>query len=157
MLLIQVMRRVIRLGTVALIGQSGKHKQISRFGKPEVVLRLTDDSIAKRLMFATSTGWGEAYMDGKLLIEEGTLNGFLEASGNLKRSFQKVGLGKFFVSFTVLRLPWNITTRCGCHVEMSHITTIYPPNCTICFSIRIDSTPVPIIRRAMRISKPRNF
>ena len=79
MLLIQIMRRVIRYGTVSLIDQSGKRHQISRFGKPEVVLRLTDDSIAKRLVFATSMGWCEAYMDGKLLIEEGTLIGFLEA------------------------------------------------------------------------------
>ncbi|MFV2032559.1 MAG: class I SAM-dependent methyltransferase [Gammaproteobacteria bacterium] len=81
MLLIPVMRRVIRYGTVSLIDASGNRHQISEFGKPEVVLRLTDNSIAKRLMFATSMGWCEAYMDGKLLVEEGTLGGFLEVWG----------------------------------------------------------------------------
>ena len=99
MLLIHVMRRVIRHGTVALIDESGKRHQISKFGKPEVVLRLTDDSIAKRLVFATSMGWCEAYMDGKLLIEEGTLNGFLETWGRSEKILSKTWFGKFFRLF----------------------------------------------------------
>ena len=95
MLLIHVMRRVIRYGTVSLIDESGTRYEITKLGKPEVVLRLTDDSIAKRLVFATSMGWCEAYMDGKLLIEEGTLNGFLEAWGRSENVLAKSWFGKF--------------------------------------------------------------
>jgi cyclopropane-fatty-acyl-phospholipid synthase len=98
-LLIHVMRRVIRYGTVSLIDESGRRHQISSFGKPEVVLRLTDDSIAKRLVFATSMGWCEAYMDGKLLVEEGTLNGFLEAWGRSKNLHAKSWIGELFRIF----------------------------------------------------------
>lgn len=99
MLLIHVMRRVIRYGTVSLIDESGTRHQITNLGKPEVVLRLTDDSIAKRLVFATSMGWCEAYMDGKLLIEEGTLNNFLEAWGRSEKILAKTWFGEFLRIF----------------------------------------------------------
>jgi len=109
-LLIHVMRRVIRHGTVVLIDESGNRHQISRFGKPEVILRLTDDSIAKRLVFGTSMGWCEAYMDGKLLIEKGTLNGFLEAWGRSEKILSKSWFGeifRLFYSFTAAVEHYN--------------------------------------------------
>lgn len=99
MLLIAVMRRVIKYGTISLIDASGKRHQISEFGKPKVVLRLTDDAIAKRLMFATSMGWCEAYMDGKLLVEEGTLGEFLEAWGRSENILSRGWPGEIFRIF----------------------------------------------------------
>jgi cyclopropane-fatty-acyl-phospholipid synthase len=75
------MRRIIRFGSVSLIDANGFRHQISSFGSPVVVLRLTSHAIARRLVFATSMGWCEAYMDGDLVIETGTLGGFLEAWG----------------------------------------------------------------------------
>jgi cyclopropane-fatty-acyl-phospholipid synthase len=109
-LLIHAMRRVIRYGTVSLIDESGIHHEITRLGKPEVVLRLTDDSIAKRLVFATSMGWCEAYMDGKLLIEEGTLSGFLEAWGRSENLLAKSWIGeiiRIFYSTTAAMEHYN--------------------------------------------------
>ena len=101
MLLIPVMRRVIKYGTVSLVDASGNRHQICEYGSPKVVLRLTDDSIARRLVFATSMGWCEAYMDGKLLIEEGSLSGFLEAWGRSENLIGQGWLGeviRFFYS-----------------------------------------------------------
>lgn len=101
MLLIPVMRRVIKYGTVSLVDSSGNRHQICEYGSPKVVLRLTDDSIARRLVFATSMGWCEAYMDGKLLIEEGSLSGFLEAWGRSENLIGQGWLGeviRFFYS-----------------------------------------------------------
>jgi len=103
MLLIPIMRRVIRYGTVSLIDASGRHHLISECGSPEVVLRLTDDSIAKRLVFATSMGWCEAYMDGKLVVEEGTLGGFLEAWGRSENLLAQTWAGEIF------RLVYSLT------------------------------------------------
>ncbi len=99
MLLIPVMRRVIKYGTVSLIDASGKRHQVSEYGKPEVVLRLTDNSIAKRLMFATSMGWCEAYTDGKLLFEEGTLRDFLEIWGRSEIILSRGWPGEIFRIF----------------------------------------------------------
>jgi cyclopropane-fatty-acyl-phospholipid synthase len=99
MLLIPIMRRVIKYGTVSLIDAAGKRHLISEFGSPEVVLRLTDNSIAKRLIFATSMGWCEAYMDGKLLIEKGTLSGFLEAWGRSENILSQTWAGEILRIF----------------------------------------------------------
>ena len=114
MLLIPTMRRVIKYGTVALIDASGKRHQISEFGKPEVVLRLTDDAVAKRLVFATSMGWCEAYMDGRLVIEEGTLGGFLEAWDLSENLLSQSWLGeifRIFYSFTAAIEHYNPIAR----------------------------------------------
>jgi cyclopropane-fatty-acyl-phospholipid synthase len=81
MLLVTAMRKIIRFGTVSLVDADGNRYQISNFGSPVVTLRLTNNAVARRLIFATSMGWCEAYMDGDLLVEEGTLDGFLEAWG----------------------------------------------------------------------------
>jgi cyclopropane-fatty-acyl-phospholipid synthase len=81
MLLVTAMRKIIRFGTVSLVDADGNRYQISNFGSPAVTLRLTNNAVARRLIFATSMGWCEAYMDGDLLVEEGTLDGFLEAWG----------------------------------------------------------------------------
>jgi cyclopropane-fatty-acyl-phospholipid synthase len=75
------MQKIIRFGTVSLVDADGNRYQISNFGSPAVTLRLTNNAIARRLIFATSMGWCEAYMDGDLVVEEGTLDGFLEAWG----------------------------------------------------------------------------
>jgi len=94
MLLVAVMRRVIRFGTVSLIDASGKRYPISENGNPIVTLRLTDDRVARRLVLATSMGWCEAYMEGKWVIEEGTLRDFLEAWGRSEYTIVKSWLGE---------------------------------------------------------------
>lgn len=81
MLLVKAMRRYLRFGTITLVDASGNRHHICDFGRPTVVLRLTDDSVARRMVFASSMGWCEAYMDGKLVVDEGTMSDFLEAWG----------------------------------------------------------------------------
>lgn len=99
MLLISNMRRVFRFGTVVLIDADGNRHQICSFGKPKVVLRLTDNNIARRLMFASSMGWCEAYMDGRLVFEEGGLSGFLQAYGRSENILEQTWLGELFRIF----------------------------------------------------------
>jgi cyclopropane-fatty-acyl-phospholipid synthase len=81
MLLVTAMQKIIRFGTVSIVDADGNRYQISNFGSPVVTLRLANNAVARRLIFATSMGWCEAYMDGDLLVEEGTLDGFLEVWG----------------------------------------------------------------------------
>ena len=81
MLLVKAMRRYLRFGTITLVDASGNRHHICDFGRPTVVLRLTDDSVARRMVFASSMGWCEAYVDGKLVVDEGTMSDFLEAWG----------------------------------------------------------------------------
>ncbi|MDH5353454.1 MAG: cyclopropane-fatty-acyl-phospholipid synthase family protein [Gammaproteobacteria bacterium] len=96
MLLIFNMRRVFRFGTVALIDAAGTRHQICSFGKPTVVLRLTDKKVARRLVLASSIGWCEAYMDGRLKFEEGGLSDFLQAYGLSQNILEQTWLGELF-------------------------------------------------------------
>lgn len=99
MLLISNMRRVIRVGTIALIDADGDRHQICSFGKPQVVLRLTDSKIVRRLMFASSMGWCEAYMDGRLVFEEGSLADFLHVWGLSENILEQTWFGELFRIF----------------------------------------------------------
>ena len=73
-----VMRRYIRYGKLSLIDASGKRHQICDLEGPTVVLRIADASIMRRLVTSSSVSWGEAYMDGQLVFEEGSLADLLE-------------------------------------------------------------------------------
>lgn len=77
-LLETVMRRFFRYGDITLIDARGNRHPICKFDGPCVVLRVSDAVTATRLALATSLQWGEAYMDGRLLIEQGSLADFLE-------------------------------------------------------------------------------
>ena len=85
----QLLDRLIVAGSLTYIDPKGR---THRFGgepiagvKP-VTLRLTDASIDLRLGLQPLLAVGEAYMDGKLIIESGTLYDFLALAGaNLQR------------------------------------------------------------------------
>jgi cyclopropane-fatty-acyl-phospholipid synthase len=82
--------RLIVAGSLTYIDPKGR---VHRFGgepidqlKP-VTIRLTDPALDLRLCLQPLLAVGEAYMDGKLIIEAGTLYDFLAlASVNLQRS-----------------------------------------------------------------------
>lgn len=96
MLLAASMRRFFHFGTISLIDATGTRHQICNFGKPVVAIRLTDNSIARRMVFASSMAWCEAYMDGKLLIEEGSLSEFLELYGRSGKLIEQSWLGEIY-------------------------------------------------------------
>ena len=77
-LLSGVMRRFMRHGKVALVDAEGNRHYICDREGPTIVLRVTDKSTERKLATGSSVWWGEAYMDGRLLIEEGSLRDFIE-------------------------------------------------------------------------------
>lgn len=103
MLLVASMRRFFQFGTITLIDAAGVHHQICKYGKPVVKLRLADNSVAKRMVSASSMAWCEAYMDGKLLLEEGSLSDFLELYGRSEILIEQSWLGELYrVCYSVL-------------------------------------------------------
>ena len=99
MLLVSNMRHVFRFGIVSLIDASGTGHEICDFGGIKVVIRLTDKKIARRLMFASSMGWCEAYMDGRLVFDEGSLSDFLQVWGLSENILEQTWLGETFRIF----------------------------------------------------------
>ena len=103
MLLVASMRRFFRFGTITLVDAVGNRHQICDYGKPVVELRLTDNSVAKRMVFASSMAWCEAYMDGKLLLDEGSLSDFLELYGRSEKLIAQSWLGELYrIAYSVL-------------------------------------------------------
>jgi cyclopropane-fatty-acyl-phospholipid synthase len=99
LLLATAMRGFLRFGTITLIDASGNRHHICNYGKPTVVLRLTDNSVANRMALASSMGWCEAYMDGKLVVEEGTMSDFLEVYGRSDNLISEGWLGAILLFF----------------------------------------------------------
>ena len=78
MLLSQLLRPVVRYGTVQIIEADGR---IHRFGGgpgPTVTARLHDKRLGRDLFFNPRLRLGEAFMDGTFTVEDGTIYDFLD-------------------------------------------------------------------------------
>ena len=74
-LLEKALRRLITRGELVVIDEKGEHY---RFGRPDpefnsVRVRFTDAKVPSEIVRDSSLGTAEAYMDGRLIIEEGEL------------------------------------------------------------------------------------
>ncbi len=88
------LRRFFRHGKLILVDASGNRYQICGEEGPTVVFRLVDGATQRRLLRTDSITWGEAYMDGKLIIEQGSLRDFLEIFERSDEYFQSTWFGR---------------------------------------------------------------
>ncbi|HEY0523123.1 MAG TPA: cyclopropane-fatty-acyl-phospholipid synthase family protein [Stellaceae bacterium] len=73
------LRRVIRQGDLTIVDAAGTAHQFGRPGDtPRAAIRLHDRALSWTLLADTDLRFGEAYMDGRITIEEGSLRDFLE-------------------------------------------------------------------------------
>ncbi len=73
------LRRVIKRGSLGIIDASGIIREFGRQGTgPQSTIRLHKRSLAWTLLRNTELRFGEAYMDGAITIEKGTLRDLLE-------------------------------------------------------------------------------
>ena len=78
-----LLKRLIRKGTLIVLDADG---QCHRYGDgsdivPPVAIRFTDRASPRRAALNPALELGAAYMDGRLLIEEGDIAGFLDLVG----------------------------------------------------------------------------
>jgi len=78
MLLSRLLERTVRVGTLKVIDANGKRHVFTGAPGPEATVRLHDPSLHYKLLVNPYLYLGEAYMDGTLTIEKGTLHNFLE-------------------------------------------------------------------------------
>lgn len=76
-LLLNLLRQVIRKGSLTIIGPGGEIYRIGN-GLPSVTIRITNRAAVWRLFLNPDLAIGEAYMDGSLLVENGHIYDFLE-------------------------------------------------------------------------------
>ncbi|MGB8314830.1 MAG: cyclopropane-fatty-acyl-phospholipid synthase family protein [Aestuariivirga sp.] len=88
-LLASLMKRFVKVGTLTILDVEGKPHVFKGAQGPEVTIRLKDRKLYRSLFLNPELHAGEAYMDGMLTIEKGTIRDFLflaELNGkNLRR------------------------------------------------------------------------
>ncbi|MEX0815019.1 MAG: class I SAM-dependent methyltransferase, partial [Dongiaceae bacterium] len=88
MLFATALRRFIRTGSLRLIDADGRGHVFGDGGTPRSAIRLHDRRLHTRLALDPGLSVGEAYMDGTLTVEEGTLYDFLDLAA---RNFDNLG------------------------------------------------------------------
>ena len=78
MLLSSFLEHMIRIGKLEVIDADGRLHVFSGGPGPEATIRLHDRSLHHKLFFNPELYLGEAYMDGTLTIDKGTLSDFLQ-------------------------------------------------------------------------------
>lgn len=74
-LLDRVMERIISMGVLTIMHADGREHRIGTAapGFPDVRVRFADDKVARQLVLDPRLGAGEAFMDGRLIIEQGDI------------------------------------------------------------------------------------
>ncbi len=70
-LLSAVLRKLVRHGHLTLIDAGGRRHELGEIDKPAVTIRLHDRAVARALLLNPQLALGEAYMDGRLTVEDG--------------------------------------------------------------------------------------
>lgn len=70
--------RIVQAGELTVITPSGKRQCFGPGGAPAVTVRLHHRALYRKLFMNPDLYLGEAYMDGTLTVEEGSLRDFLE-------------------------------------------------------------------------------
>jgi cyclopropane-fatty-acyl-phospholipid synthase len=78
MLLTSALARLIRIGRLSVIDAAGMQHVFEGSPGPSATIRLHDSALHWKLLLRPRLFVGEAYMDGTLTIEEGTLYDFLD-------------------------------------------------------------------------------
>ena len=78
MLLASALARFVRIGRLGIIDAAGNRHLIEGAAGPSAVIRLHDPALHWKLLVNPRLFVGEAYMDGTLTIEEGTLYDFID-------------------------------------------------------------------------------
>ena len=94
MLASQLFRRFVQTGSLTIIDSAGRRATFGGNGKPASTIRIHDRRTHRRLLVEPDLAVGEAYMDGMLTIEEGTLYDFLDVCvSNLRHARPSGRLG----------------------------------------------------------------
>jgi cyclopropane-fatty-acyl-phospholipid synthase len=88
MLLSKMLERIVRHGSLTLIDAKGKRYLFGDGGEPAVTIRVHDPALHWRIPMNPTLHAGEAYMDGTLTIEDGTLQDFLDLTTREIESLQ---------------------------------------------------------------------
>jgi len=84
LLLDRLLRKLVREGCLTVIDRHGARHAYGRphEGLRPVTVRLAGRGTARRMARNPAMGWGEAYMDGRMTVEQGDIRDFLDLIGH---------------------------------------------------------------------------
>ncbi|MCC6920972.1 MAG: class I SAM-dependent methyltransferase [Alphaproteobacteria bacterium] len=109
-LLQSMLRRFIRVGTLTVIDHKGVAHTASGAPGPKATIRFHDGKVGRDFLFNPEMKAGEAYMDGRLTFDDGTLRDFLTIYAMNRE--------------TLRALPWQKTLR----TAMKRLRRLAPSN-----------------------------
>ena len=74
----KLINRLLKAGTITIVQPDGSRETYGPGGGKALTIRLTDRRVLMELMRSPRLGLGEAYMDGRLVIEDGSILDLLE-------------------------------------------------------------------------------
>jgi cyclopropane-fatty-acyl-phospholipid synthase len=105
-LLQSMLAKFVQTGKLTIIDAKGRSSTHQGAPGPEVTVRLTDPKLARSLLFNPELRAGEAYMDGTLVIEEGSLRDllllFVVNRQNLRRQPLQKSMRRLYKRFRTL-------------------------------------------------------
>src|SRR5262245_33743595 len=87
------LQRLISIGRLSVVGADGRLRSFGPGGPPAVRVRLRDARTQRRLLMNPELCLGEAYMDGSLVIEDGSLEDLLVLCTSNARALERHPLG----------------------------------------------------------------
>ena len=117
MLFASLLRRLVKFGTLTVIDPRGSAHGVQGAGGPSVTIRLHDPSVSRALVRNPALAVGEAYMDGRLTVEQGTLFDLLtilvvnRREALLGRSTGPAALGRKFLGRVRTHNPMRAARR----------------------------------------------
>lgn len=92
----QSLRRFVKTGHLTVIDARGARHEFGEEPGPSATIRLTTPSVIRKLFLHPQISVGEAYVDGTLVLEEGTtLHDFLDLAMANLRHIEKVGYNPY--------------------------------------------------------------
>ncbi len=70
--------RLLKQGSITIVMPDGKRETYGPGGGKSITIRVTDRKVMLELMRSPRLGLGEAYMDGRLMVEDGTILDLME-------------------------------------------------------------------------------
>ncbi len=94
-LLDSALRKGIKKGVLEVVHPGGRELRVGtpQPGYPEVRIRLTDKQVAREIVTDQSLGAGEAFMSGRLIVEQGDIMGLVTLIG-LNNPFERRRKGR---------------------------------------------------------------
>ncbi|MDY6955597.1 MAG: cyclopropane-fatty-acyl-phospholipid synthase family protein [Pseudomonadota bacterium] len=98
MLLSRILDPALTQGRLTLIDPQGHAHHLGPGGGPEVAIRLRDPALPRRLLLQPELAGGEAYMDGRLTVEQGSLRDFLALANQCAEGIARMPLQRLLTA-----------------------------------------------------------